>query len=78
MIVARLLGSLSGAAFLSVAGGSVGDLFDRSQLQLPMIIYSGTQFMGPELGPIIGGFINYYASWSGILSFMAYLRKFSS
>lgn len=63
MIVARLLCGLSGAAFLSVAGASVGDLFDYHELQFPMIMYSGIQFMGPELGPIVGGFINYYASW---------------
>jgi MFS family permease len=63
MIVGRLMGGLSGAAFLSVAGASVGDLFDHNGLQFPMIMYSGIQFMGPELGPIIGGFVNYYTSW---------------
>jgi MFS family permease len=51
------------ARFLSVAGANAGDLFSPSQLQLPMTIYSGIQFMGPEMGPIAGGFINYYASW---------------
>lgn len=62
-IIARLLGGLSGAAFLSVAGANAGDLFEKNELQLPMTIYSGIQFMGPEMGPIIGGFINYNTSW---------------
>ena len=64
MVIGRFLGGLSGAAFLSVAGGSVGDLFERKDLQFPMIVYSGTQFMGPEVGPLVGGFINSYTSWS--------------
>ncbi|KFZ12709.1 hypothetical protein V501_04085 [Pseudogymnoascus sp. VKM F-4519 (FW-2642)] len=70
MVIARLLGGLSGAAFLSVAGASVGDLFDHHELQFPMTIYSGIQFMGPELGPIVGGFINYNATWHWTYYFM--------
>ena len=35
-----------------------------------MTIYSGIQFMGPELGPIVGGFINYYSSWHWTFYFM--------
>jgi MFS family permease len=58
------------ARFLSVAGANAGDLFSPSQLQLPMTIYSGIQFMGPEMGPIAGGFINYYASWKWTFYFM--------
>jgi MFS family permease len=63
MLVARLLGGISGAAFMSVAGGTVGDLFEKSELQTPMMIYTATQFQGPELGPIIGGFINHFTTW---------------
>ncbi|CZR68648.1 related to multidrug resistant protein [Phialocephala subalpina] len=70
IIIARLLGGLSGAAFLSVAGANAGDLFEHHELQLPMTIYSGIQFMGPEMGPIIGGFINYYATWHWTYYFM--------
>ncbi|KAE9368868.1 MFS general substrate transporter [Stipitochalara longipes BDJ] len=70
IIIARFFGGLSGAAFLSVAGANAGDLFSPSELQLPMTIYSGIQFMGPEMGPVIGGFINYYASWNWTFYFM--------
>lgn len=64
MLVARFLDGLAGSAFLSVAGGTIGDLFDRSQLQAPMMIYSASPFIGPPVGPIVAGFINYYTSWS--------------
>jgi MFS family permease len=40
MIVARFFDGFSGAAFLSVAGGTVGDLFPKHKLALPMMIYT--------------------------------------
>jgi multidrug resistance protein len=63
MLIARFLDGLSGSAFLSVAGGTVGDMFTRDQLQAPMMIYTASPFIGPGLGPIIGGFINYNVNW---------------
>ncbi len=63
MLVARFFDGLAGSAFLSVAGGTVGDMFNRETLQLPMLIYTGSPFIGPSIGPLIGGFINQYANW---------------
>lgn len=70
MLVARFLDGLAGSAFLSVAGGTIGDMFSRSELQAPMMIYSASPFIGPPVGPIVAGFINYFTTWSvGHLSF---------
>ncbi|QKX64012.1 uncharacterized protein TRUGW13939_11185 [Talaromyces rugulosus] len=63
MLAGRMLGGLSSAAFQSVAGGTIGDLFTRETLQLPMMVYTATPFAGPVLGPLIGGFINSFTSW---------------
>ncbi|KAF8857989.1 MFS general substrate transporter [Acephala macrosclerotiorum] len=63
MLIARFFDGLSGSAFLSVAGGTVGDMFNRETLQLPMLIYTGSPFIGPSIGPLIGGFINQYTHW---------------
>jgi multidrug resistance protein len=63
MLIARFLDGLVGSAFLSVAGGTVGDMFNRQQLQLPMLIYTASPFVGPSIGPLIGGFINQYTTW---------------
>ncbi|KAI9887701.1 MAG: hypothetical protein M1823_000450 [Watsoniomyces obsoletus] len=63
MLVARFFDGLSGSAFLSVAGGTVGDMFPKSELQLPMMVYTASPFVGPELGPLLGGFINQFAHW---------------
>lgn len=63
MLIARFLDGVAGSAFLSVAGGTIGDMFDRSDLQAPMMIYSASPFIGPPIGPIVADFINYFTSW---------------
>ncbi|KAI1196153.1 major facilitator superfamily domain-containing protein [Nemania serpens] len=63
MLVARFLDGFTGSAFLSVIGGTVSDVFPREQIQAPMILISMSPFVGPSLGPLLGGFINYYSSW---------------
>ncbi|KAG9248040.1 major facilitator superfamily domain-containing protein [Calycina marina] len=63
MLIARFFDGLSGSAFLSVAGGTVGDLFNRKDLQLPMMVFTASPFVGPAMGPLVGGFINQYTTW---------------
>ncbi|KAF2151906.1 MFS general substrate transporter [Myriangium duriaei CBS 260.36] len=70
LLIARFLDGLAGSAFLSVAGGTVGDLFDKSELSLPMMVYTASPFVGPEVGPIIGGFINQYTQWRWTFYFL--------
>lgn len=47
MLVARFFDGLGGSAFLSVAGGTVGDMFTRESLAAPMMIFSAAPFLGP-------------------------------
>ncbi|KAI1420188.1 major facilitator superfamily domain-containing protein [Xylaria sp. FL1777] len=63
MVTVRFIDGFAGSAFLSVAGGTVSDVFRRDQIQSPMTIISLSPFIGPSLGPLIGGFINYYTNW---------------
>lgn len=62
-LVGRFLSGVAGAAFLSVAGGSVSDLFRGKALSTPMAVFSASPFFGPVLGPVIAGFINQHTSW---------------
>ncbi|KAL9062386.1 MAG: hypothetical protein Q9157_008966 [Trypethelium eluteriae] len=62
-IIGRFFDGLVGSAFLSVAGGTVGDMFAKHELSAPMMIYTASPFTGPELGPLIGGFANQFADW---------------
>jgi MFS family permease len=64
MLVGRFLDGIAGSAFLSVAAGTVSDLFIPAQIQKPMMVYTLAPFFGPVLGPMVGGFINSWASWS--------------
>ncbi|KAF2659472.1 efflux pump antibiotic resistance protein [Lophiostoma macrostomum CBS 122681] len=63
MLVCRFLDDLAGAAFLSVAGGTIRDMFVNHELTAPMMVYSASPFLGPEIGPLIGGFINQCTTW---------------
>ncbi|CAG7562324.1 unnamed protein product [Fusarium equiseti] len=63
IIVSRFLDGFSGSAFLAVSGGTVGDLFTADQIQAPMLMFSMAPFVGPSIGPLIGGFINHNVDW---------------
>lgn len=79
MLIARFFDGLAGSAFLSVAGGTVGDMFARhvshhlyktetvlkleQELSAPMMVYTAAPFIGPEIGPLVGGFIVENTSW---------------
>lgn len=59
----RFICGYSGAAFLSVAGGSVSDMFSNSEVATPMAVYTICPFLGPELGPVLSGFIIQHLHW---------------
>ncbi|KAL1311420.1 hypothetical protein AAFC00_001582 [Neodothiora populina] len=63
MLVARFFDGFAGSTFLSVAGGTVGDMFVADKLSTPMVLYTLSPFLGPQIGPLFGGFINYYTNW---------------
>ncbi|RTE74697.1 hypothetical protein BHE90_010843 [Fusarium euwallaceae] len=63
LIITRFFAGFSGSTFLSVAGGTVGDIFSRDQLQRPMVFVSLAPFIGPSIGPLLGGIINSYLDW---------------
>ncbi|TFK50659.1 MFS general substrate transporter [Heliocybe sulcata] len=62
-LVFRFITGFCGSAFLSVAGGSIGDLFDNHSVANPMAVYTMSPFIGPVLGPLISGFINQNTNW---------------
>lgn len=63
LVIGRFFQGFAGGTFLSVAGGTVGDIFAKDEIQKPMTLVSLAPFVGPSSGPVIGGFINYYAHW---------------
>ncbi|KAF8920630.1 MFS general substrate transporter [Mucidula mucida] len=62
-LIFRFITGFCGSAFLSVAGGSVSDLFDNASVANPMALYTISPFIGPILGPLMSGFINQNIHW---------------
>ncbi|KAL0577765.1 hypothetical protein V5O48_004223 [Marasmius crinis-equi] len=58
MLVFRFITGFCGSAFLSVAGGSVSDLFSNDEVATPMAFYTLSPFIGPVVGPLFSGFVN--------------------
>ncbi|KAI5294192.1 hypothetical protein KEM52_004516 [Ascosphaera acerosa] len=55
LIVCRLIPGVAGGAFLSIAAGSINDLFSSDDIAFPMMVYTASPFVGPELGPLYVG-----------------------
>ncbi|GAC94156.1 multidrug transporter [Pseudozyma hubeiensis SY62] len=62
-LIFRFLTGFCGSAFLSVAGGSVSDIFLASDIFVPMAIYTNGPFLGPVFGPLLSGFENQNTTW---------------
>ncbi|KAJ7140499.1 MFS general substrate transporter [Mycena crocata] len=63
LLVFRFVLGMCGASFLSVAGGSIADMFASDLVATPMAVYTISPFLGPVFGPLIGGFINQNLYW---------------
>ncbi|KAL0568842.1 hypothetical protein V5O48_013128 [Marasmius crinis-equi] len=63
MLVFRFITGFCGSAFLSVAGGSVSDLFSNDEVATPMAFYTLSPLIGPAVGPLFSGFVNQNAHW---------------
>ncbi|CEP20543.1 YHK8 [Cyberlindnera jadinii] len=63
MLFGRFMSGFFGSCFLSIAGGTVTDIFKKHEIGVPMCIYSLAPFMGPSLGPLLSGFVNAHIHW---------------
>ncbi|PWY99742.1 MFS general substrate transporter [Testicularia cyperi] len=62
-LIFRFLTGFCGSAFLSVAGGTVADVFSAKEIFVPMAVYTNGPFLGPVFGPLLSGFINQNTQW---------------
>lgn len=56
-LIFRFLTGFCSSAFLSVAGGTVSDLFNDAEVAGPMAVYTVSPFIGPALGPFLSGYV---------------------
>lgn len=57
ILICRFIIGFGGAAPLAIVGGALVDLFLPVERGIAVCIFAGSTFMGPILGPIVGGFV---------------------
>ena len=71
LIVMRFLAGTFGASPLTNAGGVIADIFPANQRGLGMSIFAAAPFLGPTIGPVVGGFIAETIGWRWVEGVMA-------
>jgi multidrug resistance protein len=71
IIVMRFLAGTFGASPLTNAGGVIADMFQANQRGLGMSIFAAAPFLGPAIGPIVGGFVAETVGWRWVCGVMA-------
>ncbi|EDR06334.1 polyamine transporter [Laccaria bicolor S238N-H82] len=66
LVVARMIAGLCASAPICNVGGTIADVWAVENRGAPMALFSGTLFMGPCIGPMIGGWIGMRAGWRWI------------
>lgn len=51
--------------------GTISDIFDAGQRGLGMALFSAAPFLGPALGPIVGGFLGEAGGWRWVEGLIA-------
>lgn len=76
LIVLRFFGGTFGSSPLTNAGGAIADLFPAEQRGLGMTVFAAAPFLGPALGPIVGGFVAENVGWRWLQGVQALLCGF--
>ncbi|KAL2819240.1 major facilitator superfamily domain-containing protein [Aspergillus granulosus] len=64
ILVCRFLMGLLGCSPLAVVGGAMADFWDPVDRAVAIALFSAATFVGPVLGPIVGGFLtDSYLGW---------------
>ncbi|PPJ52006.1 hypothetical protein CBER1_09643 [Cercospora berteroae] len=64
IFICRFFGGFFASAPLAVVGGALADFFDPIDRGVAACLFSAATFIGPTLGPIMGGFITMsYLGW---------------
>ncbi|KAF2723957.1 MFS general substrate transporter [Polychaeton citri CBS 116435] len=57
IMVCRFFGGLFASAPLAIIGGTLADFFDPIDRGVAIAVFSSATFIGPAMGPVMGGFI---------------------
>lgn len=71
LLVLRFFAGAFGSAPLTNSGGVISDMFAPEHRGLALSLFAAAPFMGPALGPVIGGFLGMNAGWRWVEGLLA-------
>lgn len=71
ILILRFFAGSFGSSPLTNAGGVIADCFPARQRGLATSVFAGAPFLGPAIGPVIGGFLGEAGGWRWLTGFLA-------
>lgn len=63
LLACRALDGLAFSAPMTLVGGTLADLWRNEERGVPMAAFSAAPFIGPAVGPLVGGYLSDAAGW---------------
>lgn len=63
LLVTRALAGIWFSAPMTLVGGTLADLWRNEERGVPMAAFSAAPFIGPAIGPLVGGFLSDAKGW---------------
>ncbi|KAF4126954.1 Fungal trichothecene efflux pump (TRI12), partial [Geosmithia morbida] len=63
LLVCRAIDGIAFSAPMTLVGGTLADLWRNEERGVPMAAFSAAPFIGPAIGPLVGGFLSDAAGW---------------
>lgn len=63
LLVCRLIDGIAFSAPMTLVGGTLADLWRNEERGVPMAAFSAAPFIGPAIGPLVGGFTSDALGW---------------
>ena len=71
LVILRFFCGTFGSAAFVLPGGMISDMFEAEQRGVAQAVFAAAPFLGPTLGPSIGGFLSPAAGWRWLFGFLA-------
>lgn len=63
LLVCRAIDGIAFSAPMTIIGGTLADLWKTEERGVPMAAFSAAPFIGPAIGPLVGGFLSDALGW---------------
>lgn len=63
LLVTRFIAGIAFSAPMSLVGGTLVDMWKNEERGVPMAAFSAAPFIGPGVGPLVGGYLSQAGGW---------------